>query len=1015
MAFATSSEKFNELYQKLNPQQREAVDAIEGPVMVIAGPGTGKTQILTLRIANILQKTDTAPENILALTFTEAGVHSMRKRLVDIIGTPGYTVCINTFHGFANDIIRHYPEEFPNIIGAEHITEVEQIKKVEEIILAASLKELKPFGEPLHYLRDILRAISQLKREAITPEKFARLIQKELADFETIPDLLHEKGAWKGKMKGEYIDLQKQLKKNEELATVYAAYESALRESRTYDYNDMIVQVIQALEANEDLLRTLQEQYQYLLVDEHQDTNNAQNRILELLSSFHPDPNLFVVGDEKQAIYRFQGASLENFLYFKNLYPSARLVVLEENYRSTQSILDSAHGVLAGEKKLSAKASHAQEAHKKIDLYAFNRPDTEAYFVAADIKKRIAAGAGSNGKTIDPSEIAVLYRDNRDAFSIAAMLERLAVPYIIESDQDVLADRDIRKLITLFYAVNNISDDEKIGAVLHIDFLGINPLDIYLLIREAHKRRTPIARIMSSKQTLDEIGIENVQGISRRADNLKQWSKLAKNEDILRSVETIIRESDFLAHILKSPDAVEKIQKLTALFDEMTRLVEEHKDYSLADFLGYLTTLESHNLLIKTGITAKDTNRVRLMTAHRSKGQEFEYVYIVNAYDGHWGNRRNREKIKIPASVFSKSGIKLPEDASNHDERRLFYVAITRAKKDVIITYATQNNSGEEQLPSQFIQDIDPELIDVKDASPYEHKLKDDQSIRFAPRVSGAPSIKEKEFVIGVLEEKGFSVSALNRFLKCPWEYFYNDILRLPRARSAPERYGTAIHAALQDMFNKLHTNEIEGASAKQFLLARFKSYMENEPLPSQQITELLVKGERALSGYYDTYHATWNTNVVTEFNIPSIMLGDIKLGGKIDKIEMLTPGATFATGGEVSVVDYKSGKPKTKNELAGLNKGSTGNEKRQLAFYNLLLDNFENKKYRMVSGVIDFLEPDDKGRYKREEFVITKEDCEALTALIKETVEKIRTLSFWNEQCDEKECGYCKLREMMG
>lgn len=1011
MASQTSDTKFNELYATLNAGQREAVDVIEGPVMVIAGPGTGKTQILTLRIANILQKTDTAPENILALTFTEAGVHAMRKRLVEIIGTPGYAVSIHTFHKFANDIIRRYPEEFPNIIGAEHITEVEQIKKIENIILASSFKDLKPYGEPLYYLRDILRAISQLKREAITPEKFARLIKKELADFEQIPDLFHEKGAHKGKMKGMYTDVQKQLRKNQELATVYAAYEDALRESRSYDYNDMIVQVIQALEANEDLLRTLQEQYQYLLVDEHQDTNNAQNRILELLSSFHPDPNLFVVGDEKQAIYRFQGASLENFLYFKNLYPSARLVVLEENYRSTQSILDSAHGIIASAKKLSAKASHAEAAHKKIELFVFSRPDEESYFIAADIKQRIEGKSAK--EKVNPAEIAVLYRDNRDAFSVAAMLERLAVPYIIESDQDVLRDRDIRKLITLLYAVAGVSDDEKIGAALHIDFLGLDPLDVYIVIREAHKRRMQIVRLMRTRAVLAEIGVGNIDAMLRRADDFTAWNKLAHNEEILKSVETIVRDSGCLAHIVKSPDAIEKIQKLQALFDEMTRLVEEHKEYSLVDFLVYLTTLASHNLLIKSGITAKNTSRVRLMTAHKSKGQEFEYVYIVNAHDGHWGNRRNRDKIKIPASVFSKSGIKLPEDEDNHDERRLFYVAITRAKKDVIITYATQNTSGAEQLPSLFIQDIDPELVDIKDPSPYETALKDDQSIRFAPRVSGAPSIKEKEFVISILEEKGFSVSALNRFLNCPWDYFYNDIVRLPRVRGVAERYGTAVHAALQDLFDALRKNEIPG-DAKQFMLDRFVSYMEAEPLTTQQIKECVERGTNALSGYYDTYHTSWNTNALTEFNIPGVMLGDIKLGGKIDKLEMVSPSATFETGGEVNVVDYKSGKAKSSNALSGVNKGSTGNEKRQLVFYNLLLDNFENKKYTMVSGDIDFLEPDEKKKYKREPFVITDKDKEELSALIKDTVHTIRTLGFWNDRCDDKDCGYCKLRDMM-
>ncbi|KKT91356.1 MAG: UvrD/REP helicase [Candidatus Jorgensenbacteria bacterium GW2011_GWA2_45_13] len=245
---------FEAYYKQLNAAQKQAVDAVEGPVMVIAGPGTGKTQILTLRIANILRTTDTEPENILALTFTESGVASMRRRLVEIIGSPAYSVVINTFHGFCNDVIKGYPEEFPHIISAEHITEVDQIKLLEEIILKLPLKELKPFGDTFYYLRAVLSNVNELKREGVDPERFVFLVKEEKKAFLAISDLYHEKGQHVGKMKGEYQKLERRIAKNEELAKVYATYQEELARAKFYDYSDMIMEVLGALSRNKNLL-----------------------------------------------------------------------------------------------------------------------------------------------------------------------------------------------------------------------------------------------------------------------------------------------------------------------------------------------------------------------------------------------------------------------------------------------------------------------------------------------------------------------------------------------------------------------------------------------------------------------------------------------------------------------------------------------------------------------------------------------------------------------------------------
>jgi len=988
--------QFDTEYQKLNARQKEAVDTIEGPVMVVAGPGTGKTQILALRIANILSKTDTHPANILAITFTESGAISMRRRLADIIGSPAYAVVINTFHGFCNDIIKMHPEEFPHIIGSVNITQVDQIKILEEIILGLPLKKLRPFGDTFHYIKDALNAINELKREGIDPDNFNTMMEKERQAFESTDDLYHQKGAHKGKMKGEYQKLLLTIEKNEELATIYAAYRQKLHDAKLYDYSDMIMEVLLALSRNKDLLLVLQEEHQYILVDEHQDTNNAQNRILELLSGFHKNPNIFVVGDEKQAIFRFQGASLENFLYFKTIYPSAKMIVLEENYRSTQAILDSADSLLKGAMPLKANVAHTST---KVRLFSFSSSDVENYFLAKDILSRIAEGT-------TPEEIAVLYRDNRDVFPIARMLEKMNIPFSIESDQNVLEDPEIKKLMMVLRAVHLFGEQQPFVEAMHIDFFTVDPLDAYKIIEYASRSKQSVLQVARSVEILASLGLENTARITDFYQKMASFATLSKNVSLMVFLEAVVRDSGFLSHILGLASSIEKMEKLNGFFDEVKSLVESHKDAALADLFVYLDTLAEHDILIKKSHSYL-TKRVRLMTAHKSKGLEFGHVYIVNAHDGHWGNRRKYEKIKLPQRIYRLLEHEVKnEDTNIDDERRLFYVALTRAKKTATITYAIEDANKRQLLPSQFIAEIDPRHIEKGDAGFCEQEFVSQKEILFASPRETPARIKDKEFIKRLFDHNGLSVTALNNYLDCPWHYFYTNLLRVPRASTKHQMYGIAVHGALKDFFEARKNED----PSKEMLIQKFEHYLVQQPLITNEYKESLEKGRRALAGYYDAYHELWARNVLCEFNITGILLTpDIRITGKIDKIEIVDP----STNG-VNVVDYKTAKPKTRGEIEGSTKNSEGDIKRQLVFYKLLLDRYDNGKFRMISGDIDFIEPDDKGRYKKERLVIAPEDVSELEALIKKVSEEILSLSFWDKTCDNAECDYCNLRKMM-
>lgn len=1002
-------ENFNESYKKLNKAQREAVDSIEGPVMVIAGPGTGKTQILSLRIANILKKTDVSPDSILALTFTESGVYSMRKRLASMIGNSAYRVNIFTFHSFCNNIIKTYPEDFPRIISSINISPLDELRSMEKVIEGSKkIKQLRPYGDRMYYLDSILKAISDLKRENITPDKLDELIDKEEESFKRIDDLYHDKGAHKGKMKGKYLEVLKHIERNKELSCVYRDYEEILQKEGFYDYNDMIIEVVRAMESNSELLLKIQENYQYLLVDEHQDTNNAQNRVLELISGFYDSPNLFIVGDEKQAIFRFQGASLNNFLYFKDIYKDAKIIFLEDNYRSTQNILDSAHSLIEkssgkGKELRKKLVSKCDSSKNKLNLAVFSSPENEIFYVAEKIKEMISCGNS-------PGDIAVIYRDNKDAFPISLVLEKYGIPFAIESDQNVLEDSDVRKIIYFLEAINEFGNDRKFAGLLHFDLFNINEFSIYKLVKYAKDNKKDLTEMVHKSSFPDGLEKEDEHKIKDVYDKLNKLSKFSKEEDFLVFFEFFLRESGFLKYFLSAENSLEKVEKLSVLFENIKSLARDRRNIKLADFIEFIRISEGKKVFQKKGSSRLNTDCVHLLTAHRSKGMEFGTVFITGLFDGHFGNRKNRDHFKLPiwgdiSEIFDN------ED----DERRLFYVAITRAKREVYLSYSKENTDGKPLLPSQFIPEIDPSFISTTDVEEFEKDIAL-KKIEFIGLVKKKiVGDQNKQFLNELFLEHGLSVTALNNYLKCPWSYFYRNLLRIPEAPSKPLMYGNSIHYTLKDFFNKLKEDFDIGLDK---ILEIFRKYAKEQPFNEIELSDSLEKGEIALSGYYDKYKKYWCRNIINELNIRGIILESankdsgedlgIYLTGNIDKIEILDNSLN------VNVVDYKTGVPKSRNEIEGKTKNSEGEYKRQLVFYKILLDAYDNGKYKMASGEIDFIEPDSKGNYKKEKFFIEDNDVLDLKDTIRNVAKEILDLSFWDKRCDDKKCEYCKLREMM-
>jgi DNA helicase-2/ATP-dependent DNA helicase PcrA len=986
-----TSTAFDTSYNLLNPAQRKAVDTIEGPVMVIAGPGTGKTTILTLRIANILLRTDTAPESILALTFTESGAFAMRKKLLDIIGAAAYKVNIHTFHGFAGRIIEQYPDYFPRMIGSAIVTEAEQIKIIEGILSSRTITLLRPYGDPSYYIRPILGEIHHLKRENLSPRAFSLSVEADV-----VPET-NEKG--KPLSATEKEKIEKRLTKNRELAFVYEQYEHILAENKQYDFDDMLLELIRVLEANENFKLILQETFQYILADEHQDANAAQNRILELLADFHDMPNLYIVGDDKQAIYRFQGASLENFLYFTKKYPGATIIDLEHNYRSHQLILDASHSLI-----LNNPTIPGHERTKLRSLQVGGRPIRVAEL--ADLPDELEYTAQTIKKLIEkkekPEEIAIIYRENNHAQRIAQVLKSHGISYRVESDHDILLDPDVMKIILICRAIHDPSNSEALAAALWMPELKCDPADVSALCALSNRERVPLHTLIKARGK-NAVATPDIKAAYKQ---ITEWSHEAQILPFLDLLDLIIQGTNMLSAIVASPQSVERLASIETFYERISRVASSKKTFLLKDCIEYLDIVGTHGISSKRGHT-DHISGVRLMTAHRSKGLEFNYVFILHAADGIWGNRRSRSLFTVPIIEHTRDAGRI------EDERRLFYVALTRAREGVYISYA--RSDGERDLiPCQFVSEIDGELMILESPEMGRKVGKLAQRLQMAP-LSKERSLINIDFVRSKFLSQPLSVTHLNNYLTCPWRYFFVNLVRIPQAQSKQQMYGTAVHGALRTFFDAYRNGR--DLTAKQ-LVDAFRRNLDRLPLSQDDREDSFEKGRRALNGYHKAYQGIWHRKLVPEYSVRGVEIdlegGDSSLGentklmltGNLDKIE-------FTNSNEVIVTDFKTGKPKSRNDIEGKTRDSGGDYKRQLTFYKLLLAG-DSKKLHMTYGEIDFIEPNERGIYKKERFEITQQEVEELKEVIRRVGSEIVSLSFVGNECTDKACQYCALGKIL-
>ncbi len=1036
-------QKFNAEYNRLNEQQKRAVDTIEGPVMVIAGPGTGKTQILSARIGKILLDTDTQPQNILCLTYTDAGVIAMRKRILDFIGADAYKVNIYTFHAFCNDVIQ-------DNLGLFEKHALDPVSDLQRIDLFKQLIDSFPKNHPLkryrgdvyYEIKNLQSLFSTMKREGWS----AQFINERISTYiNSLPqrDEYITKRATKDFKKGD-VRTDKIEEEAERMERLRAAvnefdnFQQLMRSKNLYDFDDMINWVIKAFEENKNLLLRYQEQFLYILVDEYQDTSGTQNRLVELLINYWDKPNVFVVGDDDQSIYRFQGANVENMLNFANSYKNDLLtVVLTHNYRSTQSILDVSKTIIGknndrlikqidglSKELLSANDKIKHLTHKPI-IYNYETQRQEMIGITQKVEEILAQG-------IEPSKIGIIYKENRYGEELAQYFKLRKIPYYSKRSLNILCIPFAKKMISILRYLSfehdiPYSGDELLFEILHYDWFNIPPIEIARIsIEVADKQysqdKTSIRKLLCerSKQPVKDLFSQSMNaGLKKASEAMETLVSKVPNITLQSLFECIVREAGVLSYVMKSDEKIWLLQVLTGLFDFIKEETHRNPNLDLKQLIKLFDLMESENLSLPLIEVSGNDKGVNLLTAHGSKGLEFEYVFFAGCNASFWEKKRKPfGGYKFPDNIFSSTAAS--EDASDEELRRLFYVALTRAEQNLFISYCCFKNDGKELEPSMFIAEIlDNHELQTEKVFIDEVAQAEFQILQLENNVKPEIEKIETEYINSLLERFVMNVTALNNYLKCPLEFYFKNLIRIPSPKNEATEFGSAVHYALEQLFRKMQDGESQkskvksqneesfpyqnGFPSKEEFINDFNWFMHRhrESFTKEQFARRLEYGEDVLSTYYDKYIYTWNKIVALERNIKNVVVNGVPLKGKLDKLEF--------SGKEVNVVDYKTGNPEYAKEKLGPpnDKNENGGDYwRQAVFYKILIDH-NNRDWNAVSSEFDFIEPDKKKNYQKIKVYIKPEDIETVKQQIKTVWDKIQQHDFYTG-CGKEDCHWC-------
>lgn len=851
--------------ESLNKEQLAAVTHEDGPLLIIAGAGTGKTKVITSRILYLIEGEKAEPSEILALTFTEKAAEEMVSR-VDTLMTLGHEeIWIKTFHGFCENVLREHAATVGLSADYKILTKAQRWFFVKKHIFDFELDHVRPLGNPGSHIDDLLEHFSRVKEEFIDPESYIAFAEKNLADV--MAKISMSEQAVNGEIDSETV-LGKEIEDAEkmlEAAKAYKKYQELMLRENFVDFGDLSYFVLKILGEKPEILDSYRTRFKYILVDEFQDTNYAQFELIMLLAGEATTTNVVVVGDDDQSIFRWRGASLSNILQFNKKFPKAKKIVLTENYRSYQNILDASYSFiqfnnpdrLEFKEKIEKKLKGQKGDYKNSDirLMHFENYRDEVSFVVDEIKK-----SGDYGGS------AILTRTNASALMFAEKLREEGIPYYVRSPKGLLSYGDVKDLVSFIRVVADPADDVAVLRLLKIPFFKISGEKIANAIVEAKKGKTHIVSFVSE---------------------FKKFIDGAPSNGIVPLVNY------FLAKLSYESEEINSFLKF----------IEEFVEFSgddVKEFAEFLKAIETSGIPIVTDSDGDEASgdSVKVLTLHGAKGLEFENVYVVHLVEGKFPSTNRKDYLNIPASLTKEI---FPDgDYSIEEERRLFYVALTRAKKNLTLSYSDKYEGARKWKKSSFLEEImEGGLVVVEDRS--STGAVPVQERETSAKISTAP---KNNFLV-----KNFSYSQIETFDTCPLKYFYRYAVSVPVKTHHSAVFGTVIHETLNEFYQSI------GVASFDLLMKIYEKNWISEGYENKEHEMARKKaGTEMLRKYYELNSKDWGNQAFLEKDF-SIMVGSVNFTGKIDRIDKLADGT-------YEVIDYKTGgnaklTPKNKFQLS--------------------------------------------------------------------------------------------------
>lgn len=964
-----------ELLAKLNKAQKEAVTHGGGPLLLVAGAGTGKTTVLINRLAYLILEKKVKTDEILLLTFTEKASGELEERS-DKILPYGYTdLWINTFHGFGERILRDYALEIGLNPSFRLLNQTDQWLLIRNNFSDFELDYYRPLGNPTKFISELIKHFSRLKDENISVEEYFDYAKK-LEAGEIKMESRREDSEEDDQDESENFDEAKRIM---ELALAYKKYNELLLAEGLMDFGDLIVYLLKLFRERPAILNFFRRQFKYVMVDEFQDTNLAQYELVKLLAA--PENNLTVVGDDNQSIYKFRGASLSNILQFKDDYPEAKEIVLNENYRSRQEILDRAYDFIQNNNpntleyklKISKELKAVHPDYKKvpdfspIDFYNFSSQEEEIAFVSAKIKELKEVD-----KAASFSDFAILVRANDTATPFVKELSRQEIPNQFMSWRGLYYKPVILDCLAYLRVLNNYHDSVSLFRVLNMEVFAVSHSDIIEINKMANRKNWSLFETLENIKLVPNLNKKNIEQVNKFLTLIKEHSSFVSKSSPSRIFLRFAYESGFLKALDHDRD-LEIYSFLNQFYQKIKKLEEAEADLSLKDFLKVMDMELEAGESGSLKLDFLDSDCVKIMTVHGAKGLEFKYVFLVNLVDKKFPTINRSEKISIPDALVKEQA--LPSgDFHLEEERRLFYVAITRAKERLFLTGAKDYGGAREKKPSRFINElklkniIEPEIS----LSSKNEFLRDLHYLNSRPLEIFQEKLPAEKYPLPTK----FSFSQLAAFSVCPLQYKFAFILKIPADSDKSSLiFGRVLHNTLYNFLlptlsgglaqgelfsqenlvkNKKNTEAELFSEAR--LLEIYQEFWQEDGYRSQKDKEEYKKrGQTALKAFWHNYQSEKPVEtLLLEKNFSFKIGGDI-IRGAIDRVDRLMDGT-------LEIIDYKTGKDKVKLDFK---------EKRQLILYQLFLEEFLGKKVSTLSYY--FLESGKKLSFSANEKDITK------------------------------------------